>query len=144
MVGTFYKRKDFNTQSQRAKTINVNTFFEINFGRNDFAPISNSEKRLNFAKEYIARQLEKPSSAVISSKDLNSKFRRQLSYYELESKIKELDKMRNGNTFARCDERFIVGDLTTKETVKGNNLSFAVRGERKRNSLAGKGNTLRP
>ena len=144
MVGELLKRKDFNTKSHKTKAIHLNSFFARKFGRNDFSPIGNSDNKRKFAKDYILRQLEKSSSAVISSKDLDNKFKKQISTYEIENELKELNKNRKIDSFTTCDNGFLIGEFNTekpKETVGRNNFSFAVFREHKRNSLAGKGNT---
>ena len=147
MVGEICKRKDFNKKSQRVKTIYLNTFFEHKFGRNDFSPLFGNEKKFNIAKDYITKHIENSCNAVISSSELDLQFERMTSGLVINDTLRKYctNSNRQKETFfTHCKEGFTIGEFALEEKPEewqNEAIYLSPFAERKRNSLAVKGNT---
>ena len=69
MKGELVKRRDYSTKEHRMQTTLQNTYFTERFGRNDFEPVED-QNRVNDAKAYLLKYLEKSGERIVYSKGM--------------------------------------------------------------------------
>ena len=74
MIGELYERKDYSTRQHKMQTTHSNTFFEQNFGRNDFEELSEVELRRGSTMNYLLKYLEKTEERIIYSRGIPTEF----------------------------------------------------------------------
>ncbi|MBQ8720469.1 MAG: hypothetical protein IJY65_05495 [Clostridia bacterium] len=79
MIGEIYERRDYSTRNHKMQVTHSNTFFERNFGRNDFEALSNAELRRGTTMNYLLKYLEKSNERIIYSRGIPSEFYKEIN-----------------------------------------------------------------
>ena len=70
MIGSIEKRRDFTVKLQRMHEYYVNTYFEKEFGRNEFSELSQNPMAYEIAMKYILKYISKTDAKFIYSRNL--------------------------------------------------------------------------
>ena len=82
MVGEIYERRDYSTRQRKIQVIHPNTFFEENYGRNDFEELSDVELRRGNTMQYLLKYLEKTEERIIYSRGIPTDFYKEIDLEE--------------------------------------------------------------
>ncbi len=74
LQGELIKVKDYDTSSHRMQESIQSSYFNKRFGRSDFKPIDENEKRLGNALAYLMKYIEKTGEKIVYSKNLPQYF----------------------------------------------------------------------
>ena len=74
MIGEIYERRDYSTRQHKMQITYSNTFFEQNFGRNDFEELSEVELKRGSTMNYLLKHLEKTEERIIYSRGIPTDF----------------------------------------------------------------------
>jgi len=90
MVGQLYEKTDYSTVLRTMQTVNMNTYFEERFGRNDFKVLNN--RLLGESLSYLMKYIEKSGEKIVYSKGLYPYFISDIMDDDVVSTIGQEDK----------------------------------------------------
>ena len=90
MVGELYEKIDYSTALHTMQTVNMNTYFEERFGRNDFKVLNN--RLLGESLSYLMKYIEKSGEKIVYSKGLYQYFISDIMDDDVVSTIGQEDK----------------------------------------------------
>lgn len=90
MVGELYEKTDYSTVLHTMQTVNMNTYFEERFGRNDFKVLNN--RLLGESLSYLMKYIEKSGEKIVYSKGLYQYFISDIMDDDVVSTIGQEDK----------------------------------------------------
>ncbi len=90
MVGELYEKTDYSTVLHTMQTVNINTYFEERFGRNDFKVLNN--RLLGESLSYLMKYIEKSGEKIVYSKGLYQYFISDIMDDDVVSTIGQEDK----------------------------------------------------
>lgn len=90
MVGQLYEKTDYSTVLHTMQTVNMNTYFEERFGRNDFKVLNN--RLLGESLSYLMKYIEKSGEKIVYSKGLYQYFISDIMDDDVVSTIGQEDK----------------------------------------------------
>ena len=70
MIGEIVVRRDYSKKTHNMQETNVNTYFEENFGRNDFRPLITHKQAYEMAISYILKYITKTNEKIVYSRNL--------------------------------------------------------------------------
>ncbi len=90
MVGELYEKTDYSTALHTMQTVNVNTYFEERFGRNDFKELN--KRLLGESLAYLMKYIEKSGEKIVYSKGMYQYFISDIMDDDVVSTIGQEDK----------------------------------------------------
>lgn len=90
MVGEIVEKTDYSTVTHTMQTINLNTYFEERFGRNDFKELD--KRLLGESLAYLMKYIEKTGERIVYSKGLYQYFISDIMDEDIVSTIGQEDK----------------------------------------------------
>lgn len=116
MVGELVEKTDFSTVSHTMQTINLNTYFEERFGRNDFKELD--KRLLGESLAYLMKYIEKTGERIVYSKGLYQYFISDIMDEDIASTIGQEDrKLLLFDDFNCWDEGLLMGKVSP-EVIK--------------------------
>ena len=70
MIGQLEIRKDYSTKQHKMQECQINTYFEENFGRNDFRDLIHHKQAYEMGISYIMKYITKTNEKIVYSKNL--------------------------------------------------------------------------
>ena len=70
MLGRLEEKTDYSTAQQKMQTRNENSFFEENYGRNDFEEISDMQLQYGDSVDYILKYIGKTNERIVYSRGI--------------------------------------------------------------------------
>lgn len=70
MLGRLEEKTDYSTAQQKMQTRNENSFFEENYGRNDFEEISDMQLQYGNSVDYILKYIGKTNERIVYSRGI--------------------------------------------------------------------------
>ena len=112
LPGMLLTHRDYSTTSHRMQTRNQSTYFNDEFGRSDFEPISDN-RRMGEAMAYLMKYLEKTGEKIIYSKGLPQYFISDILDDDVVCTIgQEEKKLLLFDDFSCWDEGCYVGEVS--------------------------------
>ena len=90
MVGELYEKTDYSTALHTMQTVNVNTYFEERFGRNDFKELN--KRLLGESLAYLMKYIEKSGEKIVYSTGMYQYFISDIMDDDVVSTIGQEDK----------------------------------------------------
>ena len=90
MIGKLYEKTDYSFNLHNMQTVNMNTYFEEHFGRNDFKELNS--RRLGESLAYLMKYIEKSGERIVYSKGLYQYFISDIMDEDVVSTIGQEDK----------------------------------------------------
>lgn len=78
MIGTITEKTDYSTVTHEMQTRHENSFFEENFGRNDFCEVSKEEMKNGRRTEYIIKYIGKTNERICYSRGIPTEIYRKI------------------------------------------------------------------
>ncbi len=111
--GEFIKVRDYDTSSHRMQESIQSTYFNERFGRSDFKPIDENEKRLGNALAYLMKYIEKTGEKIVYSKNLPQYFISDIIEDDIVCTIGQEDrKLLLFDNFLCLDEGEVIGPVS--------------------------------
>lgn len=111
-----WRKTDFSTVSHTMQTINLNTYFEERFGRNDFKELD--KRLLGESLAYLMKYIEKTGERIVYSKGLYQYFISDIMDDDIVSTIGQEDrKLLLFDDFNCWDEGLLMGKVSP-EVIK--------------------------
>ncbi len=115
MVGELYEKTDYSTALHTMQTVNVNTYFEERFGRNDFKELN--KRLLGESLAYLMKYIEKSGEKIVYSKGMYQYFISDIMDGDVVSTIGQEDKkLLLYDDFECWDEGCLMGKVSD-ETI---------------------------
>jgi len=70
MIGTIVEKKDYSTAQKKMQTRHENSFFQENFGRNDFTELSKMQLKYGHTIDYIVKYIGKTDEKIVYSRGI--------------------------------------------------------------------------
>ncbi len=83
MLGKIYEKQDYSTAQQCMQITHPNTFFEKNFGRNDFEELTDMQLKHGNTMEYILKYIGKTGERIVYSRGIPTEIEKQISQSEV-------------------------------------------------------------
>ncbi len=76
--GAMENRTDYNKKKRKVQKVIVNTFFEKQFGRNDFRVLNDAELRCGNTMSYLLKYLEKTGERIVYSRGIPTEIEKDI------------------------------------------------------------------
>ena len=117
MVGELVEKTDFSTVTHTMQTINLNTYFEERFGRNDFKELD--KRLLGESLAYLMKYIEKTGERIVYSKGMYQYFISDIMDEDIVSTIGQEDKkLLLFDDFNCWDEGVLMGKVSPEVIAK--------------------------
>ena len=117
MVGELVEKTDFSTVTHTMQTINLNTYFEERFGRNDFKELD--KRLLGESLAYLMKYIEKTGERIVYSKGMYQYFISDIMDEDIISTIGQEDKkLLLFDDFNCWDEGVLMGKVSPEVIAK--------------------------
>ena len=83
MLGKIYEKEDYSTAQQKMQITHPNTFFEKNFGRNDFEALTDMQLRHGNQIEYILKYIGKTGERIVYSRGIPTEIEKEIAQSEV-------------------------------------------------------------
>ena len=83
MLGKIYEKEDYSTAQQKMQITHPNTFFEENFGRNDFEELTEMQLKHGNQMEYILKYIGKTGERIVYSRGIPTEIEKEISQSEV-------------------------------------------------------------
>ena len=87
MLGKIYEKQDYSTAQQKMQTTHPNTFFEENFGRNDFEELTETKLRRGNTIDYILKYIGKTGERIVYSRGIPTEIEKEIRNNEILSEF---------------------------------------------------------
>lgn len=87
MIGNIYEKQDYSTAQHRTQTTHPNTFFEENFGRNDFEDLTDMKLKHGNTIEYILKYIGKTGERIVYSRGIPTEIEKKIPKTEMLSEF---------------------------------------------------------